>query len=227
MDRQDCLSRLFGRYRPGVVEDWAAIEALAPGTVSNLPGDMQKQLFLRCLLKLQEQCPPEFREPFDKASPCSIHKLWGVLLTTVPCWTCAGFLEVGHRKYDDSFGWLAPSVTAARLFWALLVEMGACCAAERKKALLVLEAKKAPLEILLCYMRPRDEDDFHPGEKELVWYLLERAPTEFVRIAHEAWRLGMDFTWWKCCRRAEKVLRWRGLREAWVSAVVRAGQVPT
>lgn len=223
MHRQSALDHLFGPERAGCVEDWAVIESQAPGTVSGLPSDMQEMLLQHCMLRLQPQHPSGPRGWLHVEVACDVHKLWAQLLAVAPAyWTEAGFLKAGIRRYCNGLGWMPPSVKSTQLFWSLLVEMGGCCETEREAALLAMEAKKAPLAKLLCTMALRDDDDFYYGEKELAWCLLEKVSTEAIITAHTEWCLQMGLAWQRCCRRAEKVLRWRGLRAAWASAVVRA-----
>lgn len=222
--REMALDVMFGPDSPDCVEDWATIELLAPGTVARLPGDMQEMLLQHCLLKLQDH--PSWsciRESITEPCPCDVHKLWAQLLTSIPVfWTDTGFLEVAVRPSYDGFEWLEPNYESTRLYWFLLVEMGGCCEAERGAVIRSMEKRKAPLNAMLRDVILREDDDFYPGEKELMWYFLERAPTRTIRKVHIQLSCGSGWTYRKCARRAERILRWRGLRAAWISAVMRA-----
>lgn len=227
MDRQELLEALFGADRDDCCSDWAAVEALAPGTVARLPGDMQEKLLQHCLYEFQEGL---YEDP-DQGNPrpCKMHALWAQLLVTAPpSWTERGFLEVGFRKLHEDLRWLKPTAGAAQLHWRLLADMGGCCEGEREKALRSLEVRKAPLEELLIHLDPVDEDELEAGEHSLAGRLLEGASTEAARRARAVWQFrttvaaGEGAAWWACILLAEEVLRWRGPRAAWVSAVMRA-----
>lgn len=222
------MDRLFGADECGNVANWAAQEAREPGSVSRLSNGMQTALLQRCQLRLRKKL---WKKYFGgKVHTCELHTLWARLIASAPpAWTGAGFLDVGGRSGLDSPGWAGTSVGAAQLCWRVLVDMGECCEGERKTALAAMEARKAPLgALLLQVMLEAEDDEFRQGEERLAWHLLERAPVEDVRRAKNRWifEASPSSDWKACICQAEKVLRWRGLRAAWASAVVRAGQAP-
>lgn len=186
----------------GGVERWAAMDALAPGVVGGLPGIMQAEILRQCMRAVRGRRSQPRVDLEANRHPCIVHSLWAQLLATAPP---------------------AREETGAAELTSMLAEMGGCCAGARDWAISSLAGRGAPLGELLSKAPPADEDGvLSAEERALVWSLLERAGEGDVRRAARAWKNG-GAAQIECKGRAEKVLRWRGLRGAWAAAVVRAG----
>lgn len=139
------------------------------------------------------------------------------------------FRSVERRRVHELPRWCWTTEETTKMHWQMLVEIGRCCPDKQKATLEVLRSRGAPLGSLLVSMDLWCGDSYRPGEQILLCWLLEHESTETIIEAQNRWIAHCMRTtewsvraWAEAIDLSEMVLRWRGLRAAWVSAVSRA-----
>lgn len=231
-ERRAELSRLFCEegQEDRDADGWATLESLAPGTIERLPPDLQELILQHCLIAVEMQLGDRFlgHAPFEV--PCRVHSLWAVLYRTAPAaWGGNGFRGVGRRERHELPRWCSTTADATKTHWQMLAEIGRCCPDKQKSALEALRCRGAPLDSLLINMDLWYGDSLRPGEKRLLSSLLEHTSTGTIVEAQTRWAAHCESptewnvrAWAGAVDKAEQIFRWRGLRAAWVSAVLRA-----